>query len=69
MPRSRPRYQLALCLQEKEIMKELLENGPVQGRELLWVPTGVLPRWVLQWPGDEAGGGRCPAWGWGLVWR
>lgn len=30
---SRPRSQPALCLQEKEIMKELLENGPVQGRE------------------------------------
>lgn len=28
-------YQLVLCLQEKEIMKELMENGPVQGRELL----------------------------------
>lgn len=29
-----PRYQPAPCLQEKEIMKELLENGPVQGKEL-----------------------------------
>uniref|UniRef100_A0A8C0IA03 Tubulointerstitial nephritis antigen like 1 n=1 Tax=Bubo bubo TaxID=30461 RepID=A0A8C0IA03_BUBBB len=27
---SRPRYHPVLCLQEKEIMKELLENGPVQ---------------------------------------
>lgn len=27
-----------LCLQEKEIMKELLENGPVQGKELAGTP-------------------------------
>lgn len=38
------RYHLALLLQEKEIMKELMENGPVQGRELVWTPQLCTPK-------------------------
>lgn len=37
-----PCLKLVLCLQEKEIMKELMENGPVQGEPGLENPHQVL---------------------------
>lgn len=40
-----PWYRLFLCLQEKEIMKELMENGPVQGRELGGGESTALQKW------------------------
>lgn len=52
----------ALCLQEKEIMKELLENGPVQGREPAWAPHPCAPK-----PGAARGVGELPCLGPGAI--
>lgn len=57
-PRCQPgatRCHPALCLQEKEIMKELLENGPVQGTELAGAPL-CAPQKVggTRWGGKAA---------------
>lgn len=53
-----------LCLQEKEIMKELLENGPVQGKELAGAPL-CAPQKL----GGTKRGGKAPLSGLGeLSW-
>lgn len=53
-----PWYQLFLYLQEKEIMKELMENGPVQGRELrgaLHCKSGICALGCIELRGSWGG--------------